>query len=159
MKLSSSLNAINSFRNRFPTELPMKLYYSFFYYHVTYGILLLSSDAKCHLNSVEQCKRKYNTCTCIAGVNTYAHTGNRFSRYKISKIGDIYKLHLGEYMYSQIHTISLLLACFTTKETMMSTHTIYVKLIKYIIYITAWASKLLAFSTLRQNIMTLYEMK
>ncbi len=110
MKLSSSLHVLNSFRNLFPTELLLKLYYSFFYHHITYGILLWGSAAKCHLNSIETMQKK--AIRCIAGVSTYAHTGNLFSRYKILKLGDIYKWNLGEFMYSQIHNIGPTISLF-----------------------------------------------
>ncbi len=63
----------------------------------------------------------------IAGVSTYTHTGNLFSRNKILKLGDIYRLHLGEFMYSQIHNIGPTISLFHYAKIMKSTHTIHAK--------------------------------
>ncbi len=108
-------------------------------------------------NSFESMQKK--AIRCIAGVSTYAHTGNLFSQYKILNLGYIYTLHLGEFMYSQIYNVGPTIGLFRyEKKITMSTYTTHVKLNKCIIYITVRTSKLLTFSTLCQNIRTWYPM-
>ncbi len=137
----------NSFRNLFPTELLLKLYYSFFYPHITHGIVLWGSAAKCHLNSIETMQKK--AIRFIAGVSTYAHTGNLFSPYKILKLGDIYKLHVGEFMYSQIYNIGPAISLFHY-EKKTKTKTKKKQRCSLILYTSS-------FCTLHQDIMTLYQ--
>ncbi len=150
MKLSSSLHVLNSFQKSLPNRTANESRLLFFYPHITYGILLWGSPAKSHLNSVETMPKK--AIRCIAGVSTYAHTGSLFSRHKLLKLGDTYiNCILGNLYILKYTILVLLLACFITKKTMKSTHTIHVKLNKYIIYITIPASKLLAFCHLRPD--------
>ena len=96
-KLSSSLYMMNMAKNFLSLDTRKTLYYSYFYSHLTYGILLWGPNAyQYHINSIYQ-KQKKAACIIKGNVNA---TDNIFKELLILKLDHIIDMEMVKLMYN-----------------------------------------------------------
>jgi hypothetical protein len=102
-KLLSSFYAINSCKHYLNIENLIMLYNAIVYPFLTYGVLLWGLSFKTHIDKIVIMPKKI--IRSIANVPYNAHTHPIFCKYKILKFEDLYKLYLGNFMFSSINLI------------------------------------------------------
>lgn len=96
-KIASSLYAINSVKNILPLEHLSILYSSLVKPYIEYGLLLWGGTFKTHLKPIAINQRK--CLRAITHSNYYSDTRPIFSKIKQLPLNELYKLHLGKFMY------------------------------------------------------------
>ena len=101
-KLSRSIYVMNSVKHLLPTECLRLLYYSMFYTHLTYGMVLWgNSMAESNQNKIMKLQKK---AVRIVGKAKYnAHTDPIFANLKLLKLKDVIELEIIKYMYQVTH--------------------------------------------------------
>ena len=97
-RLSSALFAMRQVKNITTTSLLQTLYYSMFYLHIDYGIILWGGAKKCILHPIIIMQKK--AVRLIRGAEYNAHTAPLFALNKMLKLEDIYELQLAKFVYS-----------------------------------------------------------
>ena len=100
-KLSSSLYALNSSKKYLTTKHLIMLYNSLVYPYLSYGILLWGSTFQVYLSKIIIMQKKVVRIIVHAPYNS--HTDEIFQKLHILKFCDIYKLHLGKYMFQELN--------------------------------------------------------
>jgi len=96
-KLSSSLFAIRRAKHALTPKHLKILYYSLFYPHIDYGIILWGSASKKLTNQIWILQKK--AIRTISGQTYNTPTNPLFSKLRILKFIDIYKFHLATFMH------------------------------------------------------------
>ena len=101
-KLARSVYILNSVKRYLPLNIMKTLYYSLFYGHISYGIILWAPNCfKYNLNKIIKLQKK---CVRIITNSTYnAHTHDIFKNLNFLKLEDILDLELSKFMYSLHH--------------------------------------------------------
>ncbi len=102
LKLSSALYMLKAAKKVLPATTVKMLYYSLFYPHLIYGVLLWGSTHQSHLNKIITSQKR--AVRILSGADRSAHTNELFHNLKILKFKDVYNLYLSNYMFKQIHT-------------------------------------------------------
>ncbi len=95
------LQFLVQFLHYLPTKTLLQLYYSIFYPHLTYGVLLWGTTSKQNVNQIVVLQKK--SIRAIIKSNFNDHTATLFYQHSILKLDDIYNLHLGNFMYSSLN--------------------------------------------------------
>ena len=102
-KLSKINGVIYRMRENFPSYVLIKLYYSLIEPHLNYCSIIFGNSYQNHLNSIEISQKK--CVRTIYGASFLAHTNPIFSKLKILKFKDLYRLSLGSYLYKNHNLI------------------------------------------------------
>ncbi len=92
---------MNDSKKYITSKVLMLIYYAMLYPYLSYGILLWGSSCKTYLHEIEVMLK-----TAIRAITNRAYS-DFFKVFHILKLNDIYKLHLGKFMFSLIHSLSL----------------------------------------------------
>ena len=90
-------------KNVTSTSLIQTLYYSLFYPHIDYGIILWGGANKSTIHPLSIMQKK--AVRLITASDYNAHTTPLFAKTKILKIQDIYELHLAKFIYCLYNNI------------------------------------------------------
>jgi hypothetical protein len=96
-RLTSALFALRRTKNLASRDNLLTLYYSLFYSHISYGLILWGSATKTVKNKIIIMQKK--AIRLITGSHYNAHTTPLFSELKALKFEDIYELQLGKFIY------------------------------------------------------------
>ena len=112
-KISGSVGIICKLRNCMDTSLLRTIYYSLVYSHLNYGIHVWGSACKTDLEKILILQKK--AVRAMTGNRWYQTHGNPgpltpsdplFKSLGILKVGDIYKLNVGKFVYSSLSHLS-----------------------------------------------------
>jgi len=103
-RLASSLYILRNVKHTLPTKIMKTLYYSFFYSHLQYGVLLWGSSASVeNINRLRIMQKKAIRLVKNAKYND--HTSPLCKELKILNIDDIIEIEHAKYMYKFNHNI------------------------------------------------------
>ena len=88
-KLSKSIYIINRLRNKLPCSTLLSIYYSLFYSHINYCIILWGSASKTNLNKLVVLQKR--AVRIITNSSYLCHTDPIFQKHKLIKLSDLYK--------------------------------------------------------------------
>ena len=98
-KLSKSAGILHRVSGFVPESNMIKLYYSFIYPYLLYGILIWGNSNDTHLKPLVLLQKKI--IRILTSSSYLSHTEPLFSRTKILKLNDLYRLYLGIYMFKK----------------------------------------------------------
>ena len=103
-RLASSLYILRNVKHTLPTRIMKTLYYSFFYSHLQYGVLLWGSSTTAeNINRI--CVMQKKAIRIVTNSNYNDHTAPLFKELNILNIDDIIKVELAKYMYKFTNNI------------------------------------------------------
>jgi len=96
-RLISALFAMRRLKNIASATNLLTLYYSFFYPHIDYGLILWGGAPKANINKI--CVMQKKAIRLITNTPYNAQTTPLFAKMKILKLSDIYVLQLAKFVY------------------------------------------------------------
>ena len=106
-KISKNTGIIRKLSYFIPPDILLKLYYALIDPYLNYCLIIFGGTYDVHISSLEVAQRKAVRVVC--NENYSAHSNPLFSKLKILKLNDIYKLHLGTFMYKNKEKFSELI--------------------------------------------------
>lgn len=96
-KLSKTIGIFNRIKNFVPEDVLIDLYYSLFYPYIIYCIVVWGGAYNIHINRIIVLQKRI--VRIITSKPYLAHSTPLFLKTKILKLRDVYKFHVGIYMY------------------------------------------------------------
>ena len=96
-KVSKLVGLFYKLKQKFPSEVMHKLYYSLVYPHLNYCILAWGSAKQTYVHPLLILQKRI--CRIITGSNYYAHSGPLFKQLKMLRVKDLYLINCQTHMY------------------------------------------------------------
>jgi len=103
-RLSSALYGIRSVKHIASLSSLLTLYYSFFYPHINYGLILWGAASQTSINKIVVLQKKVLRLITKSSYN--AHTAPLFNKLRIMKLNDLYEFHLGKFVYGLYNNLN-----------------------------------------------------
>ena len=96
-KISRGVGILYKVKNFLPTSILLCVYYSLVHTHLSYGIIILGSTYKSHLEKLSSLQNK--AIRAVGGAEWNESSSSLYYKFKVLNFYDIYKYELAKFMH------------------------------------------------------------